>query len=85
MPIYEIKCLDCGRTEEVLVAGSGSPLICPQCGSGHTQRLLSPTSQLTGRSRQGLPGPSDHTCCGSGPAAAGCAGPGSCCGKGGTH
>jgi hypothetical protein len=28
-----------------------------------------------------LPGPTDHGCCGSRPGHAGCAGPGSCCGK----
>jgi len=84
MPIFEIKCLDCGREGEVLVMSGDAGLVCPACGSGNTEKLLSPTSSLTGRAPQGLPGPSDHTCCGSSPSQAGCAGPGSCCGRLGT-
>lgn len=81
MPLYDIECLDCGHKGEVLVTSSDAKLVCPQCGGGHTQRLMSPPSTLTGRSSAGLPGPSDHGCCGSRPSEAGCAGPGSCCGK----
>jgi hypothetical protein len=42
---------------------------------------MSATSSLTGRTAAGLPGPGDTGCCGSHPGHAGCAGPGSCCGK----
>jgi hypothetical protein len=42
---------------------------------------MSATSSLTGHDGQKMPGSKDTTCCGSMPAQAGCAGPGSCCGK----
>ncbi len=83
MPIYEIKCLDCGHSGEVLVFHSDQELCCPQCGSNRTERLMSTPSSLTGRERQAVPGPGDHSCCGSSPQEAGCQGPGSCCGKAG--
>lgn len=81
MPIYEIKCLDCGQTGEVLVASASAALACPACDSLNTEKLLSSPSSLTGRSGALHPGPQDHGCCGSHPQQAGCAGPGSCCGK----
>ena len=83
MPIYEIECSDCGQRSEVLVPSDDSARPCPQCGGERTKKLISAPSQLTGRTPQGLPGPADHSCCGSRPAEAGCAGPGSCCGKAG--
>ncbi|MEW6265258.1 MAG: zinc ribbon domain-containing protein [Thermodesulfobacteriota bacterium] len=82
MPIYEVQCRECGRTSEVLVLSSREALACPSCGSLETQRMMSKTSSYGGRSKTSLPGPGDHSCCGVGPASAGCAGPGSCCGKG---
>ena len=80
MPIYEIECLDCGRTGERLVIGSDDEINCTHCGSGQTRRLMSASSSLTGHSRQAVPGPGDTACCGSTPGQAGCASPGSCCG-----
>lgn len=83
MPIFEINCTDCGHTGEVLVIDRSAPLICPSCNSPKTTKLMSSTSSLTGRSTQRLPGPKDTACCGSQPGQAdGCAGPGSCCGRG---
>ncbi len=81
MPIYEIRCLACGWSGEVLTTAADSALACPSCASPRTEKLLSAPSSLTGRSGAGLPGPGDHGCCGSSPVQAGCAGPGSCCGK----
>lgn len=81
MPIYEIKCRDCGRVGEVLVLQSGPALVCPDCGGANTEKLMSAPSSLTGRPGLDLPGSGDRACCGSSPAEAGCAGPGSCCGK----
>jgi putative FmdB family regulatory protein len=83
MPIYEYKCLDCGKVSEILVFSSGPEVSCPECGSLSMEKLMSATSSLTGKSGTGrLPGPGDTACCGSRPGeAAGCAGPGSCCGK----
>jgi putative FmdB family regulatory protein len=81
MPIYEIVCQKCGVESEVLVPTSKAPLICPSCGSLNTSRLMSATSSRTGKDSQTYPGPQDTACCGSTPAQANCAGPGSCCGK----
>ncbi len=81
MPIYEISCADCRYTGEVIVLKAGDPLQCPACSSLNTQKLLSATSSLTGKTSQHLPGPGDTGCCGHSPAEAACAGPGSCCGK----
>jgi putative FmdB family regulatory protein len=82
MPIYDIKCQGCGRTSEVLVTGSEAALVCPECGGTDVAKLMSPSSSLSGREAQSYPGPNERACCGSTPSAAGCAGPGSCCGRG---
>jgi putative FmdB family regulatory protein len=82
MPIYEIVCRACGRQAEVLVSTADQALVCPSCGSQKTNKLMSATSTLTGRGATTMPGPKDTACCGASPGqAAGCAGPGSCCGK----
>ena len=82
MPIYEIRCTDCGQVGEVLVMDSSAAMPCPSCGSLKTAKLMSATSSMTGRNGPDLPGPQDTGCCGSHPGeAAGCAGPGSCCGR----
>lgn len=81
MPIFEIDCNHCRYCGEVIVMNSGDPLICPNCGSTDTNKLMSATSSLTGKNGQGLPGPGDTACCGQSPGHAGCAGPGSCCGN----
>ncbi|MEA4855688.1 MAG: FmdB family zinc ribbon protein [Solidesulfovibrio sp.] len=80
MPIYDIECPGCGYAGEVIRPGAEDAPACPRCGAPAV-KLLSPTSSLTGKTATGLPGPSDHGCCGSRPGQAGCAGPGSCCGK----
>jgi putative FmdB family regulatory protein len=82
MPIFEIRCEDCGYAGEVLIIDRSASMICPSCGSQKTTKLMSATSSLTGRGAQPLPGPGDTGCCGSHPGQAeGCAGPGSCCGR----
>jgi putative FmdB family regulatory protein len=81
MPIYEITCQDCGKSGETLVLNSQDALICPACGSNRTSKMMSAPSDYGSQDVQNLPGPKDTPCCGSAPAAAGCAGPGSCCGK----
>jgi putative FmdB family regulatory protein len=44
MPIYEYKCMTCGKKQEVLQRHDGPPLtICPECG-GHMKKLISNTS-----------------------------------------
>ncbi len=81
MPIFDIHCPDCGYQGELLVLSSQDALKCPGCGGLRPQKRMSPTSTLTGSTRHPVPGPRDHGCCGSRPAEAGCAGPGSCCGR----
>jgi hypothetical protein len=46
----------------------------------HLSKLLAHSS-LSGPNRHKVAGPGDTPCCGSTPDMAGCAGPGSCCGK----
>lgn len=81
MPLYDYVCLDCGKKTEVLILGSGDSPLCGACGGSRMERIPSAPSSLTGGTRKGLPGPGDHTCCGSEPGHGSCAGPGSCCGK----
>jgi len=81
MPIYEILCNDCGFEGETVVLSSSADIVCPECESTKTQRVMSATSSMTGKSGPSMPGPGDTGCCGSTPGHSGCAGPGSCCGK----
>ena len=43
MPIYEYRCLDCGRFQSVLVRGYSDPtdLLCPKCQGNHLRKLVS--------------------------------------------
>ncbi|MFW6324421.1 MAG: FmdB family zinc ribbon protein [Desulfovibrionales bacterium] len=78
MPMYDIRCRSCGGESEVLVAHGELPT-CPSCGKKDTEIMLSVSRVMT--KKNDLPGPNDHGCCGSRPSEAGCAGPGTCCGK----
>lgn len=81
MPIHEIRCKDCGYDGETISLKADAALTCPSCGGASVEKLLSVTSSRTGHTPQAMPGPGDTGCCGSSPGHAGCAGPGSCCGK----
>ncbi|MCP4752330.1 MAG: zinc ribbon domain-containing protein [Proteobacteria bacterium] len=81
MPLFEFQCSDCGQQNEILVGASTSQIECRSCGSHDLKKMLSVPSSLSGVTKSGLPGPGDTACCGMGPDQAGCAGPGSCCGK----
>jgi putative FmdB family regulatory protein len=81
MPIYEYLCQDCGETSEQLIFSGDQEVSCTHCGSKRLKKLLSAQSSLSGPAPSGLPGPGDTPCCGSSPSQAGCAGPGSCCGR----
>lgn len=81
MPIYEFLCKDCGATSEVLITTSDEAPSCKNCGGANVKKLMSATAGLSGTARRDLPGAGDTSCCGNNPASAGCAGPGSCCGK----
>ena len=81
MPIFEYLCLDCGKTSEILTFGSVDSPQCVFCSSHHVKKLISAHSSMSGPPKNKLPGLGDTSCCGSSPGEAGCAGPGSCCGK----
>lgn len=81
MPIYEIQCRACGYQGETLVLSGSESVACPECDSTEITRLMSTPSSLTGKTPHSVPGPNDTSCCGHSAAEAGCAGPGSCCGK----
>lgn len=81
MPIYDFLCADCGTEVEILMTSSEDVPVCSKCGSKNLEKKMSVTSSFSGNASSGFPGPGDTSCCGSNPAQAGCAGPGSCCGK----
>jgi len=81
MPIYEFLCRRCNKSFEWLMSGSDATPVCPSCGSAHIEKQLSAHAAYAGTHRTRVPGAGDTACCGSSPAAASCAGPGSCCGK----
>jgi hypothetical protein len=66
---------------EILVFSEKMTVYCEHCGSGNLKKLMSAHSSLSGTASASMPGPGDTACCGSSPGHAGCAGPGSCCGK----
>lgn len=81
MPIYDYVCQDCGQGGEFLVTGDADAPSCRSCGSSRMKKQLSAHSSFSGKASSGMPGPEDTACCGQAPGHAGCAGPGSCCGK----
>lgn len=81
MPLFDYLCADCGHVAEMLVFSEQMTVHCKQCGSANLKKLMSAHSSLSGVHTGTLPGPGDTACCGSSPGHAGCAGPGSCCGK----
>ncbi|MBW1895226.1 MAG: zinc ribbon domain-containing protein [Deltaproteobacteria bacterium] len=81
MPIFDYICLECGKYSEILLTGSSIQPQCASCGSNNLKKLLSAHSSMSGPTKSSMPGPGDTSCCGSNPSEAGCAGPGSCCGK----
>jgi putative FmdB family regulatory protein len=83
MPLFEYLCRTCGEISEVLIIKSDDLPQCQACGGTDLKKMLSAHSSLSGSSPGRLPGPGDTPCCGTSPAEAGCAGPGSCCGRDG--
>jgi len=81
MPIFEFSCTTCGESVEVLVSGADAQPICPACGGADLKKELSVPSSLSGVGKGGMASSDAVGCCGANPEQAGCAGPGSCCGK----
>jgi putative FmdB family regulatory protein len=81
MPLYDFLCTECGHVAEVLVYNETVTVHCEKCGGNHLKKLMSAHSSLSGSASSAMPGPGDTACCGDSPGHAGCAGPGSCCGK----
>ncbi len=81
MPLYDFKCLDCGKEREILVTLSDEKPACADCGSENLEKMISAPSSYSGNASAGFPGSGDTACCGSNPSSTGCDGPGSCCGR----
>jgi len=81
MPLFDFLCADCGHVAEELVTTEKMTVLCRKCGSSNLKKLMSAHSSLSGTPSAAMPGAGDTACCGSSPGHAGCAGPGSCCGK----
>ncbi|MBW1764315.1 MAG: zinc ribbon domain-containing protein [Deltaproteobacteria bacterium] len=81
MPLFDYLCLDCGKLSEILVSVDEDQPQCQACRSNNLKKMISAPSSLSGAQTSKVPGLGDTTCCGSAPTHAGCAGPGSCCGK----
>lgn len=81
MPIFDYLCNDCHTQSEILVTGANDEPVCASCGSKNIKKMMSKPSSFSGPSTSRFPGLGDTSCCGSKPSEAGCAGPGSCCGK----
>jgi putative FmdB family regulatory protein len=81
MPLFDYLCLECGKFSEILITSTEDRPQCQICGSDKVKKTLSAPSSLSGVQTSRFPGPGDTACCGANPNDAGCAGPGSCCGK----
>ena len=57
MPIFEVHCRHCGHQGELLVLSAEAPMACPACGAADPEKLMSPSSPLSGNSRSRTPGP----------------------------
>ena len=60
MPVYEFECEACAARFEDLVASETTSLVCPECGSTRTKRLLSRVSPA-GRQPRGAKVRSDES------------------------
>ena len=60
MPIYEYRCLECGKVSEIFLHSFSSENVeCPICGSKNLEKLLSASYAI--RMSASMPG---TTCCG---------------------
>jgi putative FmdB family regulatory protein len=59
MPIYDFKCLECGKVSEVFIRSSEQASRCPDCGTDKLEKQLSSSYMIKSGSQ--APG---TTCCG---------------------
>ena len=60
MPIYEYRCLECGKMSEIFLRSPDSEVAkCPVCGGKNLERLLSVSYAIN--TSASVPG---RTCCG---------------------
>ena len=59
MPIYDCKCLECGRVSEIFLRNAVQVARCPNCGSDNVERLFSASYMI--KTDVSVPG---TTCCG---------------------
>lgn len=59
MPIFDMKCLECGKVSEGFIRGSDRAPRCPDCGSYNSEKLISSPYMIKSNNRE----PST-TCCG---------------------
>ncbi len=72
MPIFEYKCAKCGSEfEEIVLDNGDAPVVCPDCGSDKTDKLISRCKYRHGGFG---PGFADDPSSGSSGGCAGCTG-----------
>lgn len=59
MPIYDYKCLECGKISEIFVRGGEQVLRCSDCGSIKLEKMISSAYMVKAGSQA-----SGSTCCG---------------------
>jgi putative FmdB family regulatory protein len=60
MPIYDYRCRHCGETHEMFIQRTeAASVLCPSCGSGEMEKLLSSFNVMSEGARSG-----GTTCCG---------------------
>jgi putative FmdB family regulatory protein len=52
MPLYEYRCLGCGRQFELLILKASAEVACPSCSSATVERIVSAFAVSSEASRQ---------------------------------
>jgi putative FmdB family regulatory protein len=59
VPIYDFRCLECGKVSEIFIRGSDQVACCSDCGSIKLERLVSSAYTVKAGNQS-----SGSTCCG---------------------
>jgi len=81
MPLFDYRCEDCGKVNEILMHAASKTPNCSYCGSPKVKKPISAHSSLSGAPSIRMPGAGDTGCCGFQVHHSDCQGSGSCCGK----